>query len=64
MTTMYALRSRGCVAVLFTLALVVAVALLRLTALPLAGAVLVLDIAADAAARPLTLPGPAREEDT
>lgn len=59
---MQALHTRGFTVVLLTLALVLAVTLLRLTALPLAGVVLVLDIAANAAARPLTLPAPAEQE--
>ncbi|WP_304456015.1 hypothetical protein [Nocardiopsis sp. YSL2] len=61
MTTVHSIQAVGILAVLITLLLVLAVTLLRLAALPLAGAVLILDSAADLAARPLTLPAPTSE---
>ena len=59
---MSALHTRGFVPVLLTLSLVLVVALLRLAALPLAGAALALDTAADAATRPRTQSAPAEQE--
>lgn len=56
------IQSAGFLAILFALLLTLLVALLRLAALPLAGAVLVLDAAAAVAARPLTLPAPVHKE--
>ncbi|WP_150237816.1 hypothetical protein [Nocardiopsis quinghaiensis] len=64
MTTLHSIQAVGFLAVLLTLFLVLAVTLLRLAALPLACAVLVLDGAADLAARPLSLPASAPEEGT
>ncbi|QUX27890.1 hypothetical protein KGD83_21805 [Nocardiopsis akebiae] len=64
MTTIHSIQTVGFLAVLLTLFLVLAVALLRLVALPLAGIVLVLDGAADLAARPLSLTAPAPKEGT
>lgn len=57
MTTSEMLRTAGLLPVLLVLGLAAAVLLLRVVALPLAGAALLLDGLADLAARPLTLPG-------
>ena len=59
---MRALHMRGFTAVFLTLVLLLAVTLLRLAALPLAGAAMALDTAADAATRPLTQSAPAEQE--
>ncbi|WP_150246153.1 hypothetical protein [Nocardiopsis quinghaiensis] len=63
MTTVHSIQTVGFLSVLLTLLLVLAVALLRLAALPLACAVLVLDGAADLASRPLSLPAPVPQEE-
>ena len=56
MSTAEMLRTAGFWPVLLVLALAFAVLLLRLAALPLAGAALALDALADAAARPIAGP--------
>lgn len=64
MTTTHLIQSAGIVAVLVALLLTLTVTLLRLAALPLAGAALLLDAAANFAATPLSLPAPTSKEDT
>lgn len=64
MTTTEMIQTAGALAILAALLLTLAVAALRLVALPLAGAALVLDHVAAVAARPLSLPAPAAEEAT
>ncbi|MFE3458586.1 hypothetical protein ACFXKD_13675 [Nocardiopsis aegyptia] len=56
MTTMSLIQQLGITTVLLILALNVLVALLRFAVLPFAAAVLVIDAAADLAARPLPMP--------
>ena len=56
MSTADMLRDAGLLPVLTVIGLALAVLLLRLLALPLAGAALALDALATAAARPLSIP--------
>lgn len=64
MTTTDLIQTAGILAVLLALVLTLTVTLLRLAALPLAGAALVLDHIANLAAAPLSLPAPATQEAT
>ncbi|MBR8745142.1 hypothetical protein DSY14_26140 [Nocardiopsis sp. MG754419] len=58
------IQTAGIIAVLLALVLTLTVTLLRLAALPLAGAALALDAAAHFVAAPLSLPAPATKEAT
>lgn len=58
MTTTHLIQTAGIVAVLLALVLTLTVTLLRLAALPLAGAALLLDAAANLASVPLSLTAP------
>ena len=64
MTTTHMIQTAGALAVLMALTLTLTVTLLRLVALPLAGAALLLDTAASIVAAPLSLPAPDSKEDT
>lgn len=61
MTTTEMIQTAGALAILAALVLTLAITLLRLVALPLAGTALVLDRIAAVAARPLSLPAPGGE---
>lgn len=62
MTTTHMIQTAGIIAVLVVLVLTLTVTLLRLVALPLAGAALLLDAAATFVAAPLSLPASATQE--
>ncbi|SIO85918.1 hypothetical protein [Nocardiopsis sp. JB363] len=64
MTTTHMIQTAGIIAVLVVLVLTLTVTLLRLVALPLAGAALLLDTAANVCAAPLSLPASTSKEDT
>lgn len=55
------IQTAGALAILLALVLTLAITLLRMAALPLAGAALVLDRIAAVAAQPLSLPAPGGE---
>ncbi|SHK30697.1 hypothetical protein SAMN05421803_11768 [Nocardiopsis flavescens] len=64
MTTAELIQAAGIVTVLISLLLLLAFVVLRLVALVLAAALMVLDQAATAVIRPLSLPAPATKEAT